>query len=388
MNGLYRLQLPNLICAGNGAAAELTKFLAGKQCAAVLTDSQLLHLSCVQQVINDIKKTVPDVQVLSGISPEPDIHEVAHNAELFRSWNVQLIIAIGGGSVIDTAKLLSVLDTDEYTVYDLLKAPEKARNITPIIIIPTTAGTGAEATPNAIVAIPEQQTKIGIVNNALIGKTVILDAEMLSSIPRKIAAATGADALCHAVECFTSKKATPFSDLFAMEAFRLIEKNLENVCGENTPEARTDMLTAAFYAGIAISASGTTGVHALSYPLGGRYHVPHGIANAVLLMPVMRFNEPACRDRFALLYDRIRPGQPLTTNAEKSAWILQRMQQIIENIGIKPSLKEYGVSRKDIESLADSAMQVTRLLNNNLRPITLDDAKNIYEQIMTEEENG
>ena len=102
----------------------------------------------------------------------------------------------------------------------------------------------------------------------------------------------------------------------------------------------------------------------------------------------MRFNEPACRDRFALLYDRIRPGQPLTTNAEKSAWILQRMQQIIENIGIKPSLKEYGVSRKDIESLADSAMQVTRLLNNNLRPITLDDAKNIYEQIMTEEENG
>ena len=334
------------------------------------------------------EQTVPDVQVLSGISPEPDIHEVARNAELFRSWNVQLIIAIGGGSVIDTAKLLSVLDTDEYTVYDLLKAPEKARNITPIIIIPTTAGTGAEATPNAIVAIPEQQTKIGIVNNALIGKTVILDAEMLSSIPRKIAAATGADALCHAVECFTSKKATPFSDLFAMEAFRLIEKNLENVCGENTPEARTDMLTAAFYAGIAISASGTTGVHALSYPLGGRYHVPHGIANAVLLMPVMRFNEPACRDRFALLYDRIRPGQPLTTNAEKSAWILQRMQQIIENIGIKPSLKEYGVSRKDIESLADSAMQVTRLLNNNLRPITLDDAKNIYEQIMTEEENG
>lgn len=387
MNGLFRLQLPRLICAGDGVLNELKRILAGKKQVAVITDDHLLQIPHIQQVIRDIQAEVEDVHVLSSISPEPDIHEVARNAQAFRAWHAQVIIAIGGGSVLDTAKLLSVLDTDDYSVYDLLTAPERAKRMIPVIMIPTTAGTGAEATPNAIVAVPEQQTKIGIVNDALIGQTVLLDADMLAAIPRKIAAATGADALSHAVECFTSKKATPFSDFFAMEAFRLIEKHLEDVCSINSAEARIGMLTAAFYAGVAISASGTTGVHALSYPLGGKYHIPHGIANAVLLLPVMRFNEPACRERFALLYDRVRPGVPLKDDAQKSAWIMQRMQQIIHRIGITPSLKEYGVSIKDIDSLADAAMQVTRLLNNNLRPITRDDAISIYQQILTEEES-
>ena len=285
---------------------------------------------------------------------------------------------------MDTAKLASLLVTDKYTIKDLLDDPLLAVKTVPTCLVPTTAGTGSEATQNAIVGVPEKELKIGIVNPSMIPDYVILDAEMIRNLPRSIGAATGIDAMAHAIECFTSNKANPFSDTFALEAFDLIINNIERACDDPTAmDAKNKMQIAAFYGGAAIACSGTTAVHALSYPLGGKYHIAHGVSNAILLVPVMEFNEPAIRDRLAIAYDRVVHGEKTcTTVEEKSAWVVRRMGEIVKHLDIPTSLKQFNVSPDDLESLVEAGMQVTRLLVNNMREVTAEDARNIYRQIL------
>ena len=147
-------------------------------------------------------------------------------------------------------------------------------------------------------------------------------------------------------------------------------------------EAKNNMLIAAFYAGVAISASGTTAVHALSYPLGGKYHIPHGVSNAMLLVPVMKFNEPVCRQLLAKAYDRVVKNPTAKTQEEKSAWIINRLDEIVRKLEIPTSLKEYGVKEEDLEILVESGMNVKRLLVNNMRELTKEDARRLYLEIM------
>ena len=261
-----------------------------------------------------------------------------------------------------------------------------AQKCVPIVLTPTTAGTGAEVTPNAIVAVPEKELKVGIVNENMIADYVILDARMIKNLPRKIAAATGVDALAHCIECFTSNKANPFSDLYALEGLDLILNNIEKACDD--PDAMAEknrMQIAAYYGGLAITASGTTAVHALSYPLGGKYHIAHGVSNAILLAPVMRFNSehPAVKERLAVAYDRCcHENKTCTTVDEKAAWMIARLEAIVKHLDIPTSLKEFGVPAEDLEGLVESGMQVQRLLVNNMRPVTADDARKLYQEIM------
>lgn len=283
---------------------------------------------------------------------------------------------------MDAAKLASVTATDRYTVRDLLKNPMLAEKSVKTLMIPTTAGTGAEATPNSIVAVPEEENKVGIVNPLLIPDSVILDGSMIKKLPKKIAAATGIDALAHALECYTSKKANPFSDLFAMEALKLIFENLIPACeDENAMEAKNKMLLAAFYGGVAITASGTTAVHALAYPLGGKYHIPHGVSNAMMLLPVMRFNEMECIPEFVKIHDSM--GEDVRrTPEEKGNWLLRKLEYFIKELEIPSDLKEFGVGREDLTELVTAGMAVQRLLVNNKRPVTEEDARRLYLEIM------
>jgi alcohol dehydrogenase class IV len=285
---------------------------------------------------------------------------------------------------MDAAKLASVLVTDEYGVKELLDDPGRAKKCVPIILIPTTAGTGAEVTPNAIVGVPERELKIGIVNEHMIADYVILDARMIKNLPRKIAASTGVDALAHCIECYTSNKANPFSNLYALEGLDLILNNIEKACDDTEAmEEKNRMQIAAYYGGLAITASGTTAVHALSYPLGGKYHIAHGVSNAILLAPVMRFNEPVCREKFAEIYDRcVHDEKTLTTVEEKSTYIISWLERIVKHLDIPTSLKKFGVQEEDLEGLVEAGMQVTRLLVNNMREVTSDDARAIYREVM------
>lgn len=328
------------------------------------------------------------------IPVEPSYQEVQRVSDELKAEKWDFIIACGGGSVLDTAKLAGILMTDEYGVKDLLDNPSLARKTLPLVAIPTTAGTGAEATPNAIVAVLEKELKVGIVSEELIPDYVVLAAEFVEKIPRSIFAATGIDALCHAVECYTGNKANAFSDLFALEACDLIFNNLERACDDAAAmEEKRKMQMAAFYAGIAITASGTTGVHALSYPLGGKYHIAHGVSNAMLLCPVMRWNEPAVRERLAEIYERCHHGagnhaegaleaKKVKTVEEKSQAVIRWMERIVNHLDIPQSLGAFGVCKEDVDGLVASAMEVKRLLANNVREITEEDARRIYLQIL------
>ena len=379
----YSLKMPKQVFGGENSLDRLAECLQGVKKAAVFTDAGIEGAGLLEPVLARMKNADIPYDILKDLPPEPTYSQAQALVDAFKSSGCDYIIAVGGGSVMDTAKLASLCATDEYGIKELLDEPLKARKTIKTLMIPTTAGTGAEATPNAIVAVPEKELKVGIVNPEMIADTVILDPEMIKKLPRKIAASTGVDALCHAIECFTGNKANPFSDIFALEALDLILNNIERACDD--PEAireKINMQLGSFYAGIAITASGTTAVHALSYPLGGKYHIAHGVSNAILLMPVMRFNESACREKFAAAYDRcIRPKKHLDTEGKSNA-VLEKMDGIVKHLNIPTSLAEFGVPKEDLEGLVKAGMEVQRLLTNNMREVTAEDARKIYQEVL------
>ena len=382
----YNLKMPHAVYSGENAMDNVTDIIRarGAKKVAIFTDKGIEAVGLFALPEAAVKASGAEYYVLDDLRPEPSYMEVQKLIDQFKADGADLIVACGGGSVLDTAKLASVLVTDEYGVKELLDEPGRAKKCVPIVLIPTTAGTGAEVTPNAIVAVPEKELKVGIVNENMIADYVILDARLIKNLPVKIAAATGVDAMAHCIECFTSNKKNPLSDTFALEGLDMIINNIEEAClNPDAMEAKKKMQIAAFYGGLAITASGTTGVHALSYPLGGKYHIAHGVSNAILLVPVMKFNEPVIRPLLAQAYDRCaHDGSACKTEEEKSAWMINRMDEIVKKLHIPTSLQEFGVPKEDLEGLVEAGMQVKRLLVNNMREITPDDARNIYLQVM------
>lgn len=380
----YNLKLPHAVFSGEDALEDIPAILAENAIRrlAVFTDKGIEAAGLLELPMSQVRKAGVETILLDDLPAEPSYLEAQKLVDQCKTSGADFIMAVGGGSVMDTAKLSSILMTDEYGVRELLETPGRAHKCMKTLMIPTTAGTGSEATPNAIVAVPEKQLKIGIVNAEMIADYVILDAEMIRKLPRKIAAATGVDALAHAIECFTGNKANPFSDLYAMGALEMILGSIERACDDpSAMDAKRQMQIASFYAGIAITAAGTTAVHALSYPLGGKYHIAHGVSNAIMLAPVMRFNEPACRDRLSKVYDRCFRGNA-QTQEEKSAAVIARLEGIVRHLNIPTSLQEFGVPKEDLEDLVRAGMEVQRLLVNNPRLVTADDARRLYQEVL------
>ncbi len=380
----YVLRMPGAVYGGENSLARICDVLTENKVSklAVFTDKGIEKAGLVDYPMEYVRKSCVSYKVFDDLPAEPTYMQAQKLVDQCKEFDADFIIAVGGGSVMDTAKLASILMASAYGIKELLDTPKLASKCMKSLMIPTTAGTGAEATPNAIVAVPEKELKVGIVNVAMIADYVILDSIMIKNLPRKIAAATGIDALAHAIECWTSNKANPFSDTYAMKALDLILNNIEMACDDSEAmDAKNKMQLASFYAGVAITASGTTAVHALSYPLGGKYHIAHGVSNAILLAPVMRFNECVCRGKLAEAYDRCMKGGAVTAE-EKSRAIINRIEGIVEHLNIPTSLKEFGVPKEDLDLLVEAGMQVTRLLDNNMRKMTSDDARKIYLEIL------
>jgi len=245
----YELKIPHGVFSGINALDNLKDIIQDNQVkkVAVFTDKGIEAAGLLSLPIARIQQTNVEVVVLNDLPPEPTYIQAQVLVDAFKASGADFIVAVGGGSVMDTAKLASLLATEEYSIKDLLDNPIKGKKHVKTLMIPTTAGTGAEATPNAIVAIPEKEIKVGIVNEEMIADYVLLDAVMIKNLPRKIAAATGVDALAHAIECWTSNKANPFSDMFAMEALDLILNNIIDACNEpEAMEAKNEMQLASF----------------------------------------------------------------------------------------------------------------------------------------------
>jgi alcohol dehydrogenase class IV len=321
-------------------------------------------------------------EVIDNLAIEPSVANVENTLSLVQNKNAGLIVAMGGGSVMDTAKLASILLGASYSLKDLLEDPSRAHKMVPQVMVPTTCGTGSEATCNAIVTIPEENVKKGIVNPVMIPDEVILDVSMVRSLPKPIIASTGIDALAHCVECWTSKKATPLSDLYAGEGARIIFRNIENAYALSDERSLQYLLLGAYYGGLAISGSGTTAVHALSYPLGGRYHIAHGVSNAIMFSPVMFFNRDSCQERLAALCDHVYPKKSLLSENARADFIISRIAEIVRNTEIPLSLNRFGITENDIEQLVLAGSQQKRLLANNMKEMTLDDIRVIYRNLI------
>lgn len=382
---MYQIKIPSCIHGGEGSIEKVKEIIEKEQAKKILvfTDKGIIATGLLQLLVTEIEKAEVSYQIFDDLTPEPAYQDVERVMNEVEKYDGDFIIAIGGGSVMDAAKLCSVLKNASYKVTDLLDDPTQAKKEMKSLMIPTTCGTGSEATCNAIVAIPEEQSKKGIVNDAMIPDYVILDSQMIAKLPKQIIAATGVDALAHAVECYTSKKATPFSNTYAMAAAKLIFGNIRKAYeNPDDMEAKSNMLLGAFYGGVAITGSGTTAVHALSYPLGGKYHIAHGVSNAVLFAHVMEFNKDACENQLSELCDGINPEMANESCEKKAQYVIDEIRDIVKKTEIPINLDEFGVKKEDLDFLVDAGSQQTRLLVNNQKELSLDDIRNIYLKVL------
>ena len=324
------------------------------------------------------------VSVIDTTPPEPEVEQVEAILAVARAQSYGLIVGIGGGSAMDVAKIVAVLLNNDVALRDLLRGKATiARRGVPTLMIPTTAGTGSEATPNSIVLVPEDELKVGIVSPKLMPDCVILDPKMTIGLPPAITASTGMDALTHAIECYMSKKGSPFSELFALKAITLISRSLRRAYADGGDlEARHDMLLGALYGGMCIASSSTTAVHALAYPLGGKYRIAHGISNAILLPFVMRFNTVGSEGKFRDIALAMGLDVASLPAAEAASAVVAALFALNRDLQIPGDLKRWNITGVDLETLVDGAAKVTRLLDNNPRPMDRAAIRAIYEQLI------
>jgi alcohol dehydrogenase class IV len=378
-----QLAIPAVTYTGQGSVEKLAEIIGCEKAKSILvfTDKGVRSVGLTRR-IEEICSVVK-CRVIDNLTAEPTIDDVECVIAEVGKAGLDLIIGVGGGSVMDASKLASIVVGADYTLRDLLRDSGMAKKYTKTVMIPTTCGTGSEATCNAIVAIPEKESKQGIVNNCMIPDYVILDVDMIARLPQKIIAATGVDALAHVVECFTSKKATALSDTYAREGACKIFHNIRKAYDDpDDMEAKSEMMIGAFYGGVAITGSGTTAVHALSYPLGGRYHIAHGVSNAILFAHVMAFNKDACVERLALLCDAVYPEIATKAQEAKADYIINEIAVIVKETEIPTSLESFGVKPEDIEFLVKAGSQQQRLLVNNCKELSLEDIRAIYKKVM------
>lgn len=377
-----QMTIPAVTYTGQGSVEKLAEIIERENAKSILifTDQGVRGAGLTKRV--EAICGTAECYVVDDLTAEPAVGDVERVIHEVGGSRPDLIVGVGGGSVMDAAKLASIVVGAEYSLRDLLSNSQLARKYTKTVMIPTTCGTGSEATCNAIVAIPEQETKQGIVNNCMIPDYVILDADMIAHLPPKIIAATGVDALAHVVECFTSKKATALSDTYAKEGACKIFHNIRRAYSNaDDMEAKSEMMIGAFYGGVAITGSGTTAVHALSYPLGGKYHIAHGVSNAILFAHVMAFNKDACVDRLALLCDTVYPELSGRTAEQKADYIIDEIAAIVKETHIPTSLESFGVRPGDMDFLVEAGSQQKRLLVNNCKELSLEDIRAIYQKL-------
>lgn len=352
---------------------ELKRFPAGP--VLIVTDPGVLKAGIAELAV---KASGRDCVVFSKIEPDPSIDTALACAKEVRETGATVIVGVGGGSAMDTAKVASIIAHAKQPIAEMFGIELVKDAGLPLILIPTTAGTGSEVTHIAILSDEVEHLKKGIVSSKLFPAIAIVDPELTLGVPKSVTAASGMDALLHAVEAFTSKNANSVTDTLAKRAMFLIANNLraafEN--GRNI-EARSAMLEGAMLAGMAFANAGVTAVHAFAYPIGAEFHIPHGVANSIMMGPVLTFNTPGNPKKFASA--GVAMGLPSDNTAERT---IEFMKQLADDIQIPKHLAEFGVRDEHIPGLASGVMKVTRLLANNPRELTHEDAMRLYREVL------
>jgi alcohol dehydrogenase class IV len=345
----------------------------------LVTDRGFLRTGRADAPIASLRSEMFHVEQFADVLADPPEHVVEEALTLARQTDAELVIGLGGGSSMDVAKLVAVLTASPQSLAEIYGIGNVRGPRLPLVQIPTTAGTGSEVTNIAIVTTGAT-SKMGIVAPQLYADLAILDAELTLGLPAPVTAATGIDAMVHAIEAYTSRhKKNPLSDGLARQALSLLSRHLIRAC-ENGQDlaARQAMLLGAMLAGQAFANAPVAAVHALAYPIGGIFHVPHGLSNSLVLPHVLRFNANVCADLYAELATIVVPHATGSMEARAEA-LAVAMQQFATVAGLPRTLRQVGIAAGDLDLLADDAMKQTRLLGNNPRPVSRDDAHAIYQ---------
>ena len=370
------------ILSETGAAARLGQIVRERfpnaRRALVVTDPGFLRTRLAELPCLDLQRHGFTVSVFSGVVADPPEDVVKEAVRFAQEKDSDLVIGLGGGSSMDVAKLIAILATGKQQLADIYGIGKVSGSRLPLVQVPTTAGTGSEVTNIAIVTTGAT-TKMGVVAPQLYADLAILDATLTLGLPPMVTAATGIDAMVHAIEAYTSKhKKNPMSDTLARQALELLSKNLIPACENGSRlEARQAILLGACLAGQAFSNAPVAAVHALAYPVGGIFHVPHGLSNSLVLPHVLRFNAPEAAPLYAELAAIAVPQASGSAEARTEA-LVAAMQQTARITGIQTTLQQVGINESDLDRLADDAMLQTRLLGNNPRTLTRADARAIY----------
>ncbi|MEO6699606.1 MAG: iron-containing alcohol dehydrogenase [Paraperlucidibaca sp.] len=373
---------PRIVCEQGSAAriGALAKGLGARH-VFIVTDAFLHTSGLTKTLLGGLEAAALSHTLYTDVLADPPEASVQAAVAQAIASGADAVIGFGGGSAMDTAKLVALLartPQDLPSIYgvDIARGPRL-----PLIQVPTTAGTGSEVTPIAILTTPSDEKK-GVVSSCLYPDIAVLDSTLTLGLPPAITAATGIDAMVHAIEAYTSRhKKNPLSDALALQALKALYDNIRTVLAEpKNADAREAMLMGSLFAGMAFANAPVAAVHALAYPLGGRYHLPHGLTNALVLAPVLRFNQPAAITHYAELERALNVHASSNDEAASLAFI-ERMSALVAEMPFAQSLSANGVREADLPLLAQDAMAVQRLLINNPREVTLSDALAIYQSV-------
>lgn len=371
-----------------GGAAKLGEivgslpFASGSAEVLFVTDPGIVGLGLANSALSNLEQCGFRVTIFDQVESDPKTSTVADAVVLAKRHNCACVIGFGGGSSMDVAKMIALLANSDQPLDEMYGVNQAKGTRLPLVLVPTTAGTGSEVTAVSILTTGTDEKK-GVVSPIILPDIALLDADLTLGLPPHITAATGVDAMVHAIEAFTSRSASnnPISRILAKQALDLLGANIrEAVFNGSNKQARADMLLGSMLAGQAFANSPVAAVHALAYPIGSLFHVPHGLSNALVLEAVMRFNAPDCAAEYAELAPHVFPE----INTEQSsqavaAAFIEKLGALNIELGLEAGLQHVGISKSDIPKLASDAMNQTRLLVNNPREVGLADATRIYE---------
>lgn len=373
---------PRLVCE-DGASSRLAQFARdlGMRHAFVVTDRGLQQTGVLHDALASFTAHGIALTVFDGVEADPPEASILAAVDVARREAVDGVIGIGGGSSLDTAKLVALLARSPQSLRAIFGIEQATGPRFPLIQVPTTAGTGSEVTPIAIVTTSSSE-KVGVVSRVLFPDLALLDATLTLGLPARVSAMTGIDAMVHAIEAYTTRhRKNLLSDSLAIRALILLSEHLRYVLEDGSDlAARRAMLQGSMLAGMAFANAPVAAVHALAYPIGGLFHVPHGLSNALVLLPVLEFNLPAVSSQYAELARALRrDAQPACAEPSGEGFV-RAMRELVDDLGLERTLRAVGVEEGDLPMLATDAMKVQRLLVNNPREVTYDDALALYHQ--------
>lgn len=379
---MFEFQSPRSFLCGAGASAKIGELVHSLGCRSVMivTDPGVLKAGLLAAACKGLDQEGVCWSVFSDVQADPPDTVIEAAAAAALKASADCIVGLGGGSSLDVAKLVALLAKGEETLAEVYGVGKVRGKRLPLILAPTTAGTGSEVTPISIVTTGGDEKK-GVVAGALLPDWAVLDPELTLGLPAHVTAATGIDAMVHAIEAYTSSRLkNPLSDCLAREALALLAGNIHQACGNGGDmKARENMLLGAMLAGMAFANSPVAAVHALAYPIGARFHVPHGLSNSLVLPAVLRFNRQAAQEQYAEIADIVLPGISGTADARSQA-LIEHLSALPRLLGLPTRLSEVNIVAADLPMLAADAMKQTRLLVNNPRQLSEADALAIYQE--------